>query len=252
MWWFFKCTRCKNQNIALYYRLQWKKKIRTTEFIIRLSLNNSPGSLYMLIYLFNHANIKYSFPNTDIACVIKNWFTNIFAFLNKHSTCCDFFFLFFFFWNYIIIIPAYLTLLVYTHWVWILFNLTLDTSCFSLEELKSTQILPKHMWHVLFLILRLETLIFTVRDKQQNSADLANYPYTANSEGEIKIWEGPSPENCVRFSSASNSSASFQLTNAFGESQGSHTTGVLTKICVVTPSPIYLSSPCSQQSPESQ
>lgn len=114
-----------------------------------------------------------------------------------------------FFFNYIIIIPAYLTLLVYTHWVWILFNLTLDTSCFSLGELKSAQILPKHMWHVLFLILRLETLIFTVREKQQNTADLANYPYTANSEGEIKLWEGPSSDSCVRFSSACNSSASF-------------------------------------------
>lgn len=49
-----------------------KKKVRTTEFLIKLRLNNSPGSLYMLIYLFNPANKKVSFPNTDIACVVKN------------------------------------------------------------------------------------------------------------------------------------------------------------------------------------
>lgn len=102
------------------------------------------------------------------------------------------------FLNCIIIMPEYLILDACTYWLHILFSFILDTSYFFLE-LKSTQTLHKHMWHLLFLILRLKTLISSIRGKKQNNANFANWPYFANSEEEIKKSENNHiPKNCVR------------------------------------------------------
>lgn len=100
--------------------------------------------------------------------------------------CCDFFWI-------TSILCLHVRYQMLPLWFWILFSLILDT-CFLLE-LKNAQIQHKHMWHLLFFILRLETLISSVREKKQNNANVANYPHTAKSEDEVKGWKLPHTDN---------------------------------------------------------